>query len=153
MNEMAKSKKAALNELGDLSLPTRKRTVSLAYIPFYLVRYETEERKRYAIYPPSIVGDMGIMTKMKGALGAAKMKEFLQPRSKAITTFLNQFATLIQGNPMFEKQVTETGIEDSVLRITTLRLGVKRGLKELENEEWMSQDELQTIARLLYIYA
>jgi hypothetical protein len=54
---------------------------------------------------------------------------------------------------MFEKQVTETGIEDSVLRITTLRLGVKRGLKELENEEWMSQDELQTIARLLYIYA
>lgn len=153
MNEMAKSKKAALNELDDLSIRRRKKAITLVYMPFYLVRYEMEARKRYAIYPPSIVGDMGIMTKMKGVLGAAKMKEFLQPRSKAITAFLDQFVTLIQTNPMFEKDVTDAGIQDSVLRIKTLRMGVKRGLKELENEEWMSQNELQTIAKLLYIYA
>jgi hypothetical protein len=153
MNEMAKSKKAALNQLDDLGVPRRKNAITLVYMPFYLVRYEMEARKRYAIYPPSIVSDMGIMTKMKGAFGAAKMKEFLQPRSKTITTFLYQFVTLIERDPMFEKEVTDAGIEDSVLRIKTLRIGVKRGLKELENEEWMSQDELQTIAKLLYIYA
>jgi hypothetical protein len=153
MNEMAKSKKAALNQLDDLGVPRRKKAITLVYMSFYLVRYEMEARKRYAIYPPSIVSDMGIMTKMKGAFGVAKMKEFLQPRSKTITTFLYQFVTLIERDPMFEKEVTDAGIEDSVLRIKTLRIGVKRGLKELENEEWMSQDELQTIAKLLYIYA
>jgi hypothetical protein len=153
MNEMAKSKKAALNQFDDLSVPRRKHTVSLVYMPFYLVRYEMETTKRYALYPPSIVGDMDLMTKMRGVLGAARMKAFLQPRSKAIAAFLDQFITLIQRNPMFEKEVTDAGIEDSVLRIKQLRIGVKRGLKELENEEWMSPNELQTIAKLLYIYA
>ena len=153
MNEMAKSKKAALNEFDRISMPRRKRAYALVCLPFYLARYEMEAKKRYVVYPPSIVGDMGILTKMKGVLGAAKMKTFLQPRSKAMTAFLNQLVTLIQKSPMFEKEVTEAGIQDSVLRIKELRMGVKRGLKELEDEKWISKNELQTFSKLLYIYA
>jgi hypothetical protein len=153
MKEMAKSKKAALNEIDNVNMPTRKRTGALVYLPFYLARYEKEGNQRYVIYPPSIVGDMDILTKMKGALGAAKMNAFLQPRSKAITTFLNQLIPLLQQNPMLEKEVTEAGIQESLLRIKELRLGVKRGLEELENEQWISRDEVENFSKILYIYA
>jgi hypothetical protein len=153
MKEMAKSKKAALNEIDKVNMSTRKKACALVYLPFYLARYEKEGKQRYLIYPPSIVGDMGILTKMKGALGAARMKAFLQPRSKAITTFLNQLVPLLQQNPMLEKEVTEAGIQESVLRIKELRIGVKRGLEELENEQWISRNELQDFSKLLYIYA
>jgi len=153
MNEMAKTKKATLNEFDAITMPRRKRAHALVYMPFYLARYETEDKKRYVVYPPSIVGDMGILTKMKGTLGATKMKALLQPRSKAMTTFLNRLVTLIEKNPMLEKEVTEAGIQASVLQTKQLRIGVKKGLKELENEDWISENELQTFNKLLYIYA
>jgi hypothetical protein len=153
MNEIAKTKKATLNEFDAITMPRRKRAYTLVYMPFYLARYETEDKKRYVIYPPSIVGDMGILTRMKGALGATKMKALLQPRSKAMATFLNQLVTLIEKNPMLEKEVTEAGIQASVLQTKQLRIGVKKGLKELENENWISENELQTFNKLLYIYA
>jgi len=153
MNEMAKSKKVALNEFDRIGMPRRRGACALVYLPFYLARYEMEAKNRYVVYPPSIVSGMGILTKMKGVLGAAKMKAFLQPRSKAITLFLNQLLTLIQKDPMFEKEVTDAGIHDSVLRMKKLRIGVKRGLKELRDENWISKDELQTFNKLLYIYA
>ncbi len=153
MKEMAKSKKAALSEIDNVNMPTRKRTGALVYLPFYLARYEKEGTQRYVIYPPSIVGDMDILTKMKGALGAAKMNAFLQPCSKAITTFLNQLIPVLQQNPMLEKEVTEAGIQESLLRIKELRLGVKRGLEELENEQWISKDEVENFSKILYIYA
>ena len=154
MNEMAKSKKASLCAQFDrIKMARRKKAHALVYLTFYLARYEMEPKKRYALYPPSIVSDMGILTKMKGALGATKMKAFLQPRSKAMTAFLDQLITLMQNSPMLEKEVTEAGIQDSVLRIKQLRKGVKRGLKELEDEKWISKNELQTLSKLLYIYA
>jgi len=153
MNEMAESKKAALTEFDRISIPKRKRAYSLVYLPFYIARYEMEAKKRYILFPPSIVGDMGILTKMKGVLGAAKMKAFLQPRSKSMTDFLNQLITLIQKNPMFEKEITTAGIQNSILRIKELRIDVKRGLKKLEDEKWVSKNELQTFSKLLYIYA
>ncbi len=153
MNEMAKSKKAALNEFNRISIPRRKGARALVYLPFYFVRYEMEAKKRYVVYPPSVAGGMGFLTKMKGALGGAKMKAFLQPRSKAITAFLNQLVTVVQKDPVFEKEVTDAGIQDSVLRMKELRIGAKRGLKELRDEKWISKNELQTISDLLYMYA
>jgi hypothetical protein len=152
INEMAKSKKAALNDFDRVSMARRRKTRALVYLPFYFVRYEMESKKRYDIYPPSIVSGMGILAKMKGVFGATKMKCFLQPRSKAITVFLNQLVTLIQKNPMFEKEVTEAGIQDSVLRTKKLRIGVKRGLKELKKEKWISKNELQTLSKLLFVH-
>ncbi len=153
MKELVASKKAALNEVDKINVPTGKRAFALVYLPFYLARYEKEGKQRYLITPPSIVGDMDLLTKMKGALGAAKMKAFLQPRSKAIATFLNQLVPLLQQNPMLEKEVTEAGIQESLLRIKELRLGVKKGLEELENEQWISKDEVENFSKILYIYA
>ena len=153
MHEIAKTKKVTLEEFDTITMARRKQACALVYMPFYLARYETENKKRYATYPPSIVSDMGILTRMKGALGAAKMKALLQSRSKAITTFLNQFVTLIEKRPMLEKEITEAGIQDSILLTKKLRMGVKKGLEELEKENWISKNELETLSKILYIYS
>ena len=149
MNEMVKSKKTALNELDRMGTPRRKTEYVLVYLPLYFVCYETELKKRYVVYPPSIVGSMGILTKLKGVFGATKMKSFLQPRSKTITALLNQLVILTEENPVFEKDISDAGIKANILRTTELRIGVKRGLKELRDEKWISESELQTFSKLV----
>ena len=149
MNEMAKLKKAALNELDGIGAPKSRKEYELVYLPLYFACYETEVKKRYAVYPPSVVGSMGILTKLKGVFGATKMKSFLQPRSKAITSLLNQLVTLVQENPVFEKDLSDAGIKASIIRTTESRIGIKRGLKELREEKWISESELKTFTKLL----
>jgi len=149
INEMRTLKKAALKELDEMGEPRIRRKYALVYLPLYIVCYETEQKKRYVAYPPSIVSSMGILTKLKGVFRATKMKSFLQPRSKAITTFLNQLVTLIQENPVFEKEISDAGIQASILRTKESRELIKKGLEELKEEKWISESELQTFSKLL----
>ena len=153
MQETAQNKKLFNTELDSISLPTRTRSLRLVYMPFYLARLEKKDKKRYAIYPPSIVGGLGVLTKMKGALGAAKVKALLQPRSEAMATFVNHLPMLFEKKPMLEKYVTEVGIQKSILLKKQLRTSVTKGLEELENENWISKSEHQTFSKILYMYA
>jgi hypothetical protein len=59
---------------------------------------------------------------------------------------------LIEKNPMLEKDITEAGIQASILLKKRLRVGVKKGLIDLENESWISKKELEAFSKLLYIY-
>ncbi|MGQ9461254.1 MAG: hypothetical protein ACUVRA_08525 [Candidatus Bathyarchaeaceae archaeon] len=149
INEMRKLKKVALKELDEMGAPKIRRENALVYLPLYIVCYETEQKKRYTVYPPSVVGSMGILTKLKGVFGATKIKSFLQPRSKAITTFLNQLVPLIQENPVFEKEISDAGIQTSILQTKESRELVKKGLEELKEEKWISETEFQTFSKLL----
>ncbi len=149
INELSDSKKVALNELDRLGTLKRREECALVYVPFYFVCYETELKKRYVVYSPSIVGSMGLLTKLKGVFGATKMKSFLQPRSKAISELVNQLVILTEENPVFEKEIRDAGIKANILRTTQLRMGIKRGLKELRDEKWISESELQSFSVLL----
>jgi hypothetical protein len=149
MNELRRLKKATLKELDRAGAQKSQKKYALVYLPLYIACYETEQKKRYVVHPPSVVGSMGILTKLKGVLGATKMKSFLQPRSKAITTFLNQLVTLIQENPVFEKEISDAGIEASILRTKESRELIKKGLEELKEEKWISESEIQTFSKPL----
>ena len=105
------------------------------------------------MHPPSIAGDIGLLTKMKASLGAPKVKALLQTRSEPIATLLNQVHTLFEEKPMLEKTVTEEGIQNSILLRKNLRADVNKGLEELKNGNWISKKELQKISRVLYIYS
>ena len=153
MQRMLQNKRQFIVELERIAMQHGKQTRRLVYIPFYLVRYEKEDRKRYVIYPPSTVGDMGILAKMKGALGAAKVKTLIQPRSEAMAEFLNQLQSFFEKKPMLEKEVTEAGIRNSLLLRKNLRVAVAKGLKQLEKENWISGKELQAFNKILYTYA
>ena len=149
MSETVESKKAALNEFDRMGTPKRRREYALVYLPLYFVSYETELKKRYVVYSPSIIGSMGILTKLRGVFGARKMKSFLQPRSKAITALLNQIVMLTEANPVFEKEIGDAGVKASILRTTESRIAIKRGLKELKEEKWISEGELEIFSKLL----
>ena len=152
MREIVHTKRVSLREFDTITLAGKKRSRELVCLPFYLARFEKGDKKRFVVYPPFVVEDMGILTKMKGALGAAKLKSQLQCRSRAITTFLNQLITFIEKNPVLEKNITEAGIQASILLRKRLRVGIKKGLIELEKQNWVSKSELQVFSEILYIY-
>lgn len=153
MQKMLKKKKLSIGEFERIAIRQGKKTSKLVYMPFYLVRYEKGDKRRYVIYPPSIVGGMGILTKMKGALGAAKVKTLIQPRSETTTTFLNQLPAFLEKRPMLEKDLTETGIQKSTLLKKNLRVAIAKGLKKLEKQKWISKRELEVFSKILYTYA
>ena len=145
IDEMIKEKEAALNEIDSIGAEERRRKNALVYLPVYLVCYETEVGKRYVVYPPSYVGSMGIKTKLKGVFGAGKMKSFLQSRSPAITTLIDRLVDLTQANPVFEKEITEAGTKANILRTKELQVAIKKGLTELKDEGWISENEAQAL--------
>ncbi len=153
MQRMLQKKRMFLLDFERIAMLRGKEDSRLVYIPFYLVRYEKGDRRRYVMYPPSIVGDMGILAKMKGALGVTKVKTLIQPRSEVIATFLNQLLGLFEKKPMLEKEVTEAGIQKSILLGKNLRVALAKGLKQLESENWISRKELQAFSKILYTYA
>ena len=145
IDTMIKAKEAALNEIDSLGNLEKRRKNALVYITIYFVCYETDAEKRYVVYPPSSVGTMGIKTKLKGVFGAGKMKACLQSRSQAMATLLDRLVDLTQENPVFEKEITEAGIEANILRTTELKEGIKKGLTELKDEGWISETEFQIL--------
>lgn len=145
INTMVKSKEIALSEIDSIGAELRRRKNTLAYITVYFVCYENEAGKRYVVYPPSYVNSMGIKTKLKGVFGAGKMKSFLQSRSEPIQVLVDQLVDLIQNNPVFEKEITEAEKKANILQTTELKEKVKKGLTELRDDKWISDNEYQNL--------
>lgn len=145
IDTMIKAKEAALNELDSIGAKDRRRKQAIAYLPLYFVCYETDAEKRYVVYPPSHVGSLGIKTKLKGVFGAGKMKSFLQPRSQAIATLLDQLVYLTKENPVFETEINEAGNKANILREADSQAYIQKGFTELKNEGWISETEVQEL--------
>ncbi|UCE29744.1 MAG: hypothetical protein JSV85_03255 [Candidatus Bathyarchaeota archaeon] len=148
INKLVLLKRIALGRLDEIGISQRRRKYALAYVPVYLVCYRRKSKKRYLLYPPSIASSMGIATKFKAVL-RSRAKSLLQPRSKPITTFLNQLLTLIEQNPAFENELSNAGTKADILRTRTSRENLEKGLEELKVEGWISEDEIQTYNGLL----
>ncbi|PVX23401.1 MAG: hypothetical protein CW691_10675 [Candidatus Bathyarchaeum sp.] len=149
IDTMIKTKEAELNEIDNLGAQERRIKQALVYLPVYFICYETEVGKRYVVYPPSNIGSMGIKTKLKGVFGSGKMKSFLQCRSQAIAALLDRLVDLTQENPVFEKEILEAGIKANILRSTEMKVGVKKGITELRDEGWISENEFQILNKLM----
>lgn len=153
MQQTIQKKRLFNAQFDEITLPRGRQSCRLVYIPFYLLRYEKGERKRYNLYPPSVAGDIGLLTKMKGSIGAAKVKAMLQPRSETIVKFFDQIPALLEKKPMLEKSLTEEGIRNSILLQKNMRTSVRKGLEELKDRNWISKNELQKISKILYMYS
>lgn len=141
VDKLMKLKEAAIKEIEGMGMPKSRRRYALIYLPFYLACYRRDMKKRYVVYPPSIVGGMGMLTKFKGVFGSAKIKSLLRHRSKPITNFLNQITPLIMRNPVFEKETSDAGTQANILRTKESLERIKKGLEELKSEEWISESE------------
>ncbi len=149
IHKLLELKRAALKEFEGIGIAEKRMGNTLVYLPLYIACYQVELKKRYVVYAPSIVGGMGVLTRLKGIFGAAKIKSLLQQRSKSITNLLNQLTTLISRSPVFEKEIDDAGIRANILRTKESRLKIEKGLGELRNEGWLSESELQAFSEAL----
>jgi len=149
INKLAELRRQTINDFDQVGLQKSRRTCVLTYIPFYLICYQTRSKRRYTVYPPSIAGSMGILTKFKGVFGVAKTKSLLQFRSEPMTNLINQIVMLLDKNPVFETEIHDAGIESNILRTKELKKRLENGLEELKDEEWISENEFEVFTKPL----
>jgi len=149
LDNLAKQKRTSINELDKMGMHDNKKKSALAYVPFYFACFQAEATRRCLVYPPSIAGTMGVLTKFKGILGASKVKSLFQQRSKAVANILNQLITVMERDPVFKRDLHDTAVKANILRSKETQERVKQGLAELRKEEWISENEFQTFSALL----
>jgi len=149
LDNLVKAKRVSLNELDKMGMHDRRRKSALAYVPLYLACFQAEATRRYVVYPPSIAGTMGVITKFKGIFGASKVKSLFQQRSKAVANILNQLVTVIERDPVFKRDLHDAAVKANILGSKETRERIKAGLAELRKEEWISENEFQTFNSIL----
>jgi hypothetical protein len=121
--------------------------VVLFYVPFYVACYQVESKKRYLILPPSEANSIGLSTKLKGALGRAKIKQLLVPRFELITSLMDTIQVLAQQNAVFETEMRENGERTNILNTDSMRESIRKGLEYIRKEGWISEKEHQALSQ------
>jgi len=151
IDKTAKLREANLNELEKLGIEQKQRKNSLIYTPFYLVCYQHETRRRYTVFPPSVVNSASFIAKIKGALGKAKVKQLLVPRFKATTSLLSKFPALTERDAVFEREINEAGEKAGILKTDSMCEQVRNGLKQLRDEAWLSEKEYEAFNKRVQV--
>jgi hypothetical protein len=125
------------------------RDVVLFYVPFYVICYQVESKKRYLILPPSEANSIGLSTKLRSALGRAKIKQLLVPRFEVITSLMDTILVLAQQNAVFETEMKEEGQRTNILNKNSMRENIREGLEYIRNEGWISEKEHQSLNTLI----
>jgi hypothetical protein len=123
------------------------KDVVLFYVPFYVVCYQLESKKRYLFLPPSEANNFGIFAKLKGALGRAKIKQLLVRRFEAITSLMDTIQVLAQQNAVFGTELREIGERMNILNMVSMRDKIKKGLEVIAKEGWLSEKEYQVLSQ------
>jgi hypothetical protein len=146
LGRFIKIEETDLNEFSNFGLkenPELKKS-RLYYIPFYLICYQAESKKRYNIIPPSIVNTVCFTTKLK-SLGRSKIKQLLSNRFYAITSLMDELHILIEQNQMFQTEIQEIGEEFNILKNSSSNNQITKGLTDLKNESWCSEKEYEKL--------
>jgi DNA polymerase III alpha subunit (gram-positive type) len=123
--------------------------VTLFYVPFYAVCYQVESKKRYLFLPPSKANSVGLSTKLKGALGRAKIKQLLVRRFEVVTSLMDTIQVLIQQNAVFETEIKELGARVNLLTLDAASERLQKGLAFLRDEGWLSEKEHDALRQRL----
>jgi len=123
------------------------KDVVLFYVPFYLVCYQLESKKRYLFLPPSEANTIGLSTRLKSALGRAKIKQLLVRRFEVITSLMDTIQVLNQQNAVFGTELREMGERTNMLNKGSMRDSIKKGLEAITKEGWLSEKEHQALSQ------
>lgn len=148
LDDLNKKKRTSRNELNKMGMSNKKKS-ALVYVPFYITYFQADSERRYTVYSPSIAGALGILTKLKGVLGISKIKSLFQQRSKAIANILNQVVYLLESDPVFKRDLHDAAAKANILLNKKTREIIKTGLEGLKREEWISENEFQTLSETL----
>lgn len=148
IDKLAKLREASIAEFDNLGIQQKRKKHALICMPFYLACYQSESGRRYVHFPPSVVNSISFSVKIK-ALGKAKIKQLLQPRSKTIVSLLNKFLLLMEQNAVFNREMNEACAKADILRIKDLRESIRNGLDKICVEGWFSEKEYESFSQML----
>jgi hypothetical protein len=118
---------------------------ALIYVPFYVVYYDSEKKKRCLVIPPSSVGAIGITTRLKGALGKARVKAILVPRFRAVSSLAETIQFESQRNSSLATELKEVGREKNILEMSYALEEIEKGLLSLRDQGWLSDKNYGSI--------
>jgi hypothetical protein len=114
---------------------------ALIYMPFYVISYNKEAKYRYLIVPPSSMSAINVSTKLKAILGRAKIKSFLIPRFKELTSIAENIQTQSRKNSVFAAELKQLGAENNILALGWIFDEIDKGLIGLKNQGWLNDEE------------
>jgi len=129
----------------EIGVPMIKRKLTMVYMPFFLVCYKRGSKRRYRVFPPSLMSSYGVAARFKGALGAQKVGMILRERSRPISTLINRFVDIVETEPLLERRIRSACVKSNILRMRRTRKMIIDGLSELFGEGWINEMELKTL--------
>jgi prefoldin subunit 5 len=149
IDQLAKMREATIAEFDNFGVHQKKDKAALFHMPFYLVLYQSKQNTRYTFFAPSLVSSLNVGTKLKSAMGKAKVSQLFQPRSKKIISVLNKFAVLLGDNVAFSREINEACRKANLLEVENLKRSIAAGLDELKAAEWLSEQEAKSFNQIM----
>jgi hypothetical protein len=149
LGRTVKLREASIENFAKLGIKkdSELKDVVLFYVPFYVICYQVESKKRYQFLPPSEANTIGLSTRLKSALGRAKIKQLLVRRFEVITSLMDTIQVLNQQNAVFGTELREMGKRANMLNMGSMRGSIKKGLEAIRKEGWLSEKEHQALSQ------
>jgi hypothetical protein len=149
LGRTVKLREASIENFAKLGIKkdSELKDVVLFYVPFYVICYQVESKKRYQFLPPSEANTIGLSTRLKSALGRAKIKQLLVRRFEVITSLMDTIQVLNQQNAVFGTELREMGQRANMLNMGSMRGSIKKGLEAIRKEGWLSEKEHQALSQ------
>ncbi len=153
IEQLIEQKKLHTSQLKEITIPWRSEGVTLINMPFYVFRYETEEKSRYHVHPPVVaMGYEGIIRRIQKTIWSfsleSRIKLLLRPGSRALEEmFTSLFAEKVREDETLGKVVCEMGSSNNLLNVQDFGETLARGVEELKAEGWINREERDAILR------
>lgn len=153
IGRLLEQKRLHASQLKGLAIPWRLERVTLINVPFYVFRYETGTKSRYHLYPPVVaMGYDGIVRKIQKTVWSfsieARIKLLLHPRSKALEEMVTStFSEKMREDKAFSEVVHGLVSSNNLLEAQSFEEGLGKGMEDLEEEGWISQEERNAILK------
>jgi len=149
VSNTVKLRETSINNMAKLGIKRdlELKGSALFHVPFYIVCYEVESKNRYLFLPPSEANAYGFSTKLKSALGKAKVKQLLVPRFEIANSLMDSLQVLAHQNAVFQTEMKEMGKKTNILSSNSKRASIQKGLDTMKNEGWLSEKEHQDLSK------
>jgi len=153
IEQLIEQKKLHASQLKEITIPWRSEGVTLINMPFYVFRYETEEKSRYYVHPPVVaMGYEGIIRRIQKTIWSfsleSRIKLLLRPESRAFEEmFTSIFAETVREDETLGKAIYEMGSSNNLLNVQDFGEALVRGVEELKVEGWINREEGDAILK------
>ena len=114
---------------------------ALIYMPFYVISYNKEGKNRCLVVPPSLMNEMGMSAKLKGAFGRSRIKFFLAPKFKEIAILAKNIEELNKVSSVFATELKRLGAMNNILARGWICDEIEKGLLTLKEQGWLNNKE------------